>query len=152
MKLDSRLSSVLHVLLHMAEKDRPATSAILSRYLGTNPVVVRRTMACLREAGLVRSGRGKGGGWTLARPLAAITLRDIYEALGAPALFAFGNRNDRPDCLVEQAVNARIQGAMEDAQTLLLARFEAVTLADLQADFRMRLPAHLQETSAHGRA
>jgi len=136
----------------MAEKETPATSEILSRYLGTNPVVVRRTMASLREAGLVRSERGRGGGWTLARPLSAITLRQIYEALGAPALFAFGNRNDRPDCLVEQAVNARIEGAMEEAEALLLARFEAVTLADLQADFRARLPVHLQEAHVHGRA
>lgn len=142
MKLDSRLSSILHVLLHIAAKDAPVPSELLSRYLGTNPVVVRRTMGGLRDAGLVRSGRGKGGGWTLGRPLSDITLRDVYVALGEPSLFAFGNRNETPDCLVEQAVNARVDEAMRDAERLLLDRFATITLADLDADFRKRLARH----------
>jgi len=149
MNLDSRLSSILHVLLHMAEKDAPATSEVLSHHLGTNPVVVRRTMASLREAGLVRSGRGKGGGWSLSRPLAAITLRDVYDALGAPPLFAFGNRTENPQCLVEQAVNAQIAGAMTEAEARLLARLSAVTLADLDRDFRARLADHPDRSHSH---
>src|SRR4028118_1044270 len=52
MKRDSRLSSVLHVLLHMAEHDGLMTSEVLARCLGTNPVVVRRTMGLPREAGV----------------------------------------------------------------------------------------------------
>ncbi|MGX1099768.1 Rrf2 family transcriptional regulator [Amorphus sp. MBR-141] len=149
MKLDSRLSSVLHVLLHMAEKDTPATSEVLSRHLGTNPVVVRRTMANLREAGLVASGRGRGGGWSLSRPLAEISLKDVYDALGAPPLFAFGNRTEAPQCLVEQAVNAQIAGAMSEAEARLLARLSAVTLADLDRDFRARLEAHPEWKTHH---
>jgi len=149
MKLDSRLSSVLHLLLHMAGKDQPVPSEVLARYLGTNPVVVRRTMGNLRDAGLVGSDRGKGGGWRLARPLAAITLKDVYDALGAPALFAFGNRNDRPDCLVEQAVNARVAGAMEEAEALLLARFAAISLEDLNRDFAERFARHPDRSHFH---
>lgn len=149
MKLDSRLSSVLHLLLHMAEKREPATSEVLSRHLGTNPVVVRRTMASLRRAGLVASGRGPGGGWTLARPLAEITLKDIYAALGAPTVFAFGNRNAEPTCLIEQAVNAQISAVTREAEALLLARFAAITLADLDRDFRARLHARLSKGHAH---
>lgn len=149
MKLDSRLSSVLHVLLHMAGKNQPATSEVLARYLGTNPVVVRRTMGSLREAGLVSSGRGKGGGWTLDRPLSAITLHDVYAALGAPPLFAFGNRSDNPQCLVEQAVNARIGAAMDEAERLLLTRFAAITLADLDRDFATRLARHPDRSQFH---
>src|SRR5690606_38858328 len=42
MKRDSRLSSVLHALLHMAAHDAPMTSEVLARCMGTNPVVVRR--------------------------------------------------------------------------------------------------------------
>ena len=108
---DSRLSGVLHVLLHMAEHDGPVTSAALAVAMRTNPVVVRRTMAGLRAQGYVASTKGHGGGWTLARDLAAITLGDVYEALGRPALFAIGNRREAPDCLVEQAVNAALPGS-----------------------------------------
>ncbi|SFH93376.1 Rrf2 family protein [Bosea sp. OK403] len=141
MKRDSRLSGVLHVLLHMAEHDGLVTSEVLARAMGTNPVVVRRVMAGLREQGYVRSEKGHGGGWTLARDLAEITLRDIYDALGRPTLLAMGNRTEAPGCLVEQAVNAALDTAFREAEALLLSRLGGVTLAALSADFHARLTA-----------
>ena len=49
MKRDSRLSNVLHALLHMAEMEGPATSEAMAQAMQTNPVVVRRLMAGLEE-------------------------------------------------------------------------------------------------------
>ncbi|MCC2976668.1 Rrf2 family transcriptional regulator [Sphingomonas sp. PL-96] len=141
MKRDSRLSGVLHVLLHMAEVEGPATSETMAKAMQTNPVVIRRIMGGLRDAGFVRSEKGHGGGWTIARDLASITLRDVYAALGSPELFAMGNRTEAPGCLVEQAVNAALDGAFQDAEALLLDRFGAVTLAALSAHFRARMVA-----------
>lgn len=138
MKHDSRLSSVLHALLHMADHPGPMTSEVLAQCLGTNPVVVRRTMGLLREAGLVGSDRGHAGGWRIAADLNRVTLRQLHEALGEPAVFAIGNRHERPECLVEQTVNAALDGAFAEAEALLLARFEQVTLADLAAGFARR--------------
>lgn len=152
MNRDSRLSGVLHVLLHMAEHDGPVTSEVLARAMGTNPVVVRRTMAGLKAQGYVRSEKGHGGGWRLARDLGTITLGDVYAALGRPSLFAIGNRNDAPGCLVEQAVNAALDGALAEAESVLLSSFGTVTLAALSADFHQRsaLRAPHPEGSSHG--
>src|SRR5690606_29438879 len=108
MKRDSRLSSVLHALLPMAEQDGPVTSETLALCLGTNPVVVRRTMGYLRQAGIVTSERGHAGGWRIHADLGSVTLRQLHEALGEPATFAIGNRNETPECLVEQTVNAAL--------------------------------------------
>lgn len=139
MRRDSRLSGVLHVLLHMAEQPGPSTSEALARAMSTNPVVIRRIMAGLREQGYVRSEKGHGGGWTIACDLSAITLHDIYKALREPELLAMGNRTEAPGCLVEQAVNAALGEAFEEAEALLLRRFADVTLAALSADFHRRL-------------
>ena len=141
MKRDSRLSGVLHVLLHMAEHEGPLTSEALAKAMCTNPVVVRRIMAGLKEQGYVRSEKGHGGGWTLACDLAKVTLRDVYDALGCPSLLAMGNRTQSPGCLVEQAVNAALGRAFHDAEALLLARLGEVTLATLHADVHGRLLA-----------
>jgi DNA-binding IscR family transcriptional regulator len=152
MRRDSRLSGVLHVLLHMDEQDGPATSEALAKAMDTNPVVIRRILAGLRERGIVRSEKGHGGGWTLNRDLAAISLRDIYDALGHPTLLAIGNRTEAPGCLVEQAVNAALGKAFGDAETLLLSRLGDVTLAMLSADFHARLTARsgsARKRSAH---
>jgi DNA-binding IscR family transcriptional regulator len=141
MKRDSRLSGVLHCLLHMAELDRPATSEWLAQAMMTNPVVVRRLMAGLRDAGFVASAKGHGGGWVLSCSLEHITLRDVHEAVGAPALLAVGHREESPGCLVEQAVNAALGQAYRDAEAVLLARLGGVTLAALSRDFHRRLAA-----------
>jgi DNA-binding IscR family transcriptional regulator len=142
MKRDSRLSSVLHALLHMAAHGRPMTSDALAQCMRTNPVVVRRTMAGLRDAGFVRSEKGHSGGWSIACDLDVVTLRDIHMALGEPAVFAIGNRNETPQCLVEQSVNAVLDGAFAEAEDLLMRRFGAVSLAVLAADFKRRFAGH----------
>jgi DNA-binding IscR family transcriptional regulator len=139
MRRDSRLSGVLHVLLHMAQKDGPVTSEVLAKAMDTNPVVLRRTMAGLRDQGYVQSEKGHGGGWTLACDLAKVTLRDIYTALGSPSLLAIGNRTEAPGCLVEEAVNAALNKSFEDAESLLLSSLGEVTLARLSEDVRRRL-------------
>ena len=139
MKRDSKLSGVLHVLLHMAELNAPITSEALAAAMQTHPVVVRRLMAGLRQAGFVSSAKGHGGGWVLSCSLSSVTLGDIHNAVGAPALLAMGNRTESPGCIVEQAVNAALDGACQEAEALLLRRLNGITLADLSKDFHRRM-------------
>ncbi len=142
MKRDSRLSTVLHGLLHLADRGGSMTSDELSRCMGTNPVVVRRIMGGLREAGLVTSTRGPSGGWSIARDLDTVTLRQLHEALGEPTVFAIGNRSENPGCLVEQSVNAALDDAFAEAEALLMDRFGKVTLGQLSRDFTRRHAAY----------
>lgn len=132
---------MLHVLLHMAQHEEPLTSEQMAKAMGTNPVVVRRVMAGLRERGYVRSEKGHGGGWTLTCDLSKVTLRDIYTALGSPSLLAIGNRTESPGCLVEEAVNAALDQSFRDAEARLLARLGEVTLAALSEDVQRRSAA-----------
>ena len=77
MRQDSRLSRVLHALLHLEQMQEPATSELIAGMLGTNAAVVRRTMGGLRAAGIVTSTKGHRGGWSLARSLGDISIMDI---------------------------------------------------------------------------
>ncbi|HEY0604777.1 MAG TPA: Rrf2 family transcriptional regulator [Herpetosiphonaceae bacterium] len=142
MKRDSRLSGVLHVLMHLAGAEKPLTSEDLAKAMHTNPVVVRRTMAGLREAGFVRSEKGHGGGWSLACDLATMTLYDVYAAIGAPTPLALGNRTESPGCLVEQVVNEALDDAFKEAEAMLLARLRTVSLATLAVQFQSRMALH----------
>ena len=132
------MSGVLHVLLHMAEYGEPLTSEMLAKPMGTNPVVIRRILAGLRDQGFVQSGKGHGGGWILACDLSKVTLRDVHVALGSPSVLAIGNRTEKPACLIEKAVNAAVGKALEDAEERLLTRFGEVTLEMLRADVHKR--------------
>lgn len=135
MRRDSKLSSILHLLLHMAHSRQPLTSEQLAAFLQTNPVLVRRTLAGLRERGYVGSEKGHGGGWVISVDLAKLTLHDIYLSVGSPGVFAMGNRDEHPACLVEKVVNQSLTSAFDAAEALLISRFAEVTLADLSARF-----------------
>ena len=138
MRTDTRQSRMLHELIHMDRHQQSATSDTLAQMLGTNPVVVRRTMALLKEQGYVTSEKGHRGGWTLSKPLSEMTLLDIHQALGSTSIFAIGLSTDHPQCLVEQAVNGALTDAFDEAQALLLKRLGAITLAQLAEDFDAR--------------
>ena len=109
MSQNSQFSDVLHVLLHLMDAEGPMTSAKIGAMLGTNPVVVRRIMSGLRDAGLVSSEKGHGGGWQVSCQPQTTTLADIFAALGSPSIFSIGNRSQNPQCLVELCVQESSQ-------------------------------------------
>ncbi len=53
----------------------------------------------LKRAGLVKAGRGKNGGYSLAKTPSKITMKEVIEALENPIAVM--------DCLLEPAVRAR---------------------------------------------
>jgi len=144
MKSADPLSDALHVMAHLVGQPGPRTSAQLASCLPTHPVVIRRLLAQLQAAGLVHSSRGHGGGSQLARPAAAITLHEIYRAVGAPPLVLPGRRDSGGGCPIQQLVNDALQEGARQAQQLLEHRLQTRTLDQLGAAFAHHL-AH-----AHG--
>ena len=80
--MNSRVTIALHIVGFLASRDgEPLTSERLARTYGTSPVVLRRVLAQLQHAGLVRTQRGKGGGAVLARDAEDISLKEVFEAV-----------------------------------------------------------------------
>lgn len=138
MRNDGRLSRMLHVLIHMARHDGPMTSEAIARMLGTNPVLIRRTMAGLRNAGYVRSEKGHGGGWAIAADLETVTLLDVHRAVGGLRLFAIGIERPEPGCQVATVVNEAVSDALQEAERLLVERLASISLAVLVRTFDER--------------
>ncbi len=69
-------------LARMGEKGNPVSIKTLAEAEGLSPVFLEQIFFGLRRAELVRSVRGPGGGFALAKPVASITLRQIMEAAG----------------------------------------------------------------------
>lgn len=80
--ISSRVAVAVHVLAYMAWKRSEAvTSECIAASVNTNPVVVRRIVGALRNAGMVTVQPGVGGGATLAREPEEISLLDVYRAV-----------------------------------------------------------------------
>jgi DNA-binding IscR family transcriptional regulator len=133
----------------MSEMGEAVTSETLGPMMKMNPVVLRRTLAGLRDAGIVHSVKGHGGGWSLARTLEAVTLGEVYEALGPTMLFGIGHRDPRAACPIEQAVNRTVGGALGEAEALLMARLRSITVADIVAGARRKAPHRSRKANAH---
>lgn len=129
---------MLHVLLHMARHDGPMTSDDIARMLGTNAVVVRRTMAGLRDAGYVSSEKGHGGGWVIQADLETVSLLDVHRAVGGLRLFTIGHEHSNANCAVERVVNEALKSALSEAEALLVGRLGTVSLAELAKRFDAR--------------
>jgi DNA-binding IscR family transcriptional regulator len=122
---------MLHVLLHMDRQEGPLTSETIAGMLATNPGVIRRTMAGLREAGYVASEKGHGGGWSLLKPLEALSLWGVYEALGEPQLFAIGPSPDADNCPLESAADDALEAGLSIARNAFAIYLKHVTLRKL---------------------
>lgn len=132
MKRNSRLSLALHALGHMAyDAEHAQTSAEIAAHAGTNPVVVRRVLGKLREAGLLTSERGHSGGWRLARAPHSITLADVYIALDERLISASAD-TDQHQCSLEHALHDRVSQIMQDVERSLLERLANTTIADVR--------------------
>ncbi len=112
------------------EPSRVRTSADIAEHAGTNPVVVRRVLGKLRDAGLLSSEKGHAGGWRLARAPNDITLADVYLALNE-SLVATAEASDTPECSVEHALHQRVADVLEDVEKTLIHRLSETSILEI---------------------
>lgn len=113
----------------------PVQVRVISERQGIPARYLEQILGRLRRAGIVSSKRGPGGGYTLARPPGAVTLREVVEAVEGPLDDSLrmedeasgDGRSHRPD-FVWSDLAARIGGAL--AQTTL----ETLCLEAARAD------------------
>lgn len=135
---NSRFTVAIHILTllaHEAGKD-PLTSEYIAGSVNTNPVVIRRLLGLLREAKLVRSQGGPGGGWELTVSSRSITLRDVFRAVNTDDLFPLHASVPNPRCPVGSTIQAALGGHYEDARMALERELERTTIADLVSDVK----------------
>lgn len=135
MKRSSRLSIALHALVHLhLQGERELSSEALASCLMTNAVVVRRILGELRDAGLVRARKGPNGGWSLAKPPEAMTLLDIYTAMGERLLIRTESDPGDMSCGIVRSVDRVMHEFLDDAEALLAARLGRLRLSDLASE------------------
>ncbi|MDX1873269.1 Rrf2 family transcriptional regulator [Mycolicibacterium sp. 120266] len=136
MSANSRMSLAVHVLTWLAFDRRGTdkeigTSPRIASSVNTNPVVIRRCLGELREAGLVSASRGRAGGWVLTRDAAQITLLDVYRATGGGEIFAIPAAPPNAECYVGYGIQPVLTRVYDDAAAALCERLRATTIADV---------------------
>ena len=132
---NTHFSLAVHVLSALAyDEGRVIGSEDLARTVGTNPSFLRGLIGGLRDAGLVETRLGKGGGALLARAAGKISLHDVYRATESKPALTTHRCDSGSKCPVARKMdgilthlNQRLEGALE-------SELRQTTLKDLVSE------------------
>jgi Rrf2 family protein len=133
--VNCRFTVAIHVLcLLAAQHPQPLTSEFIAGSVNTNPVVIRRILAVLRKAGLVRSQPGVTGGWELLVKPETITLGKVYQLIRPGTVFAMHSRQPNPRCPVGRCIQRGLGSHYQRAQQAMEAELARSSIAAVLQD------------------
>ncbi len=137
MQISSRFTIAVHMLICMEtfKSERKVTSEFLASSVNVNAVVIRRLLQQLKAAGIVNVVRGSGGA-EIAKPLADITLLDIYNAVECVddgSLFHF---HEKPNvlCPVGRNIHTIMDTRLDKIQNAMETEMKSVTIAEVMSE------------------
>lgn len=133
MNTNQRFAVSLHILTLLASSNEPLTSEAIAASVDTNPVVIRRTMANLRENGLVKSKSGAKGGWRLLKKPKQLGLCEVYRSLEPEEVFAMHSHPNKK-CRVGGHIKDTLSEIFSSAQTEMENALGQYTIADILED------------------
>ena len=127
-----RFAVAVHVLVVLAYKaGEPVTSGLLAASVNTNPVVIRRLLLALQQAGLVATRKGAGCGSRLRRTPERISLDQVYRAVESDEPFARHTRKPNQGCPVGHCIQAALEEIFASAEAALERDLAKTSLADV---------------------
>ena len=122
MQISSRFTVALHIFtcVDVFKDEYKVTSDFLAGSIGTNPVIIRKLLTQLKNAGLITVARGTGG-IDLTRDLSEITFYDVYQAIEPVEdgdLFRF-HEAPNPQCPVGRNIHMLLDDKLRDIQNAM---------------------------------
>ena len=137
MQISSRFTIAIHMMTCMEtfKEEHKITSDFLAASINVNPVIIRRILSQLKDAGLIEVKRGTGGA-AVRKPLDEITFLNIYravECIEENTLFHF-HENPNPNCPVGKNIHNILDDKLHRVQAAMERELESITLADVMED------------------
>ena len=135
MQISSRFTIALHIFtcVETFKNDYKITSDFLAGSINTNPVIIRKILTQLKNAGLITVARGTGG-ISPTRPLKEISFYDVYQAIEPVEngdLFNFHSSPNR-QCPVGKNIHALLDDKLKTIQLAMENEMKKYTLDDLR--------------------
>lgn len=137
MRISSRFTIAIHVLtcINTFAEQYKITSDFLASSVNVNPVIIRRLLSQLKEAGIITVARGSGGA-SITKSLDEITLLDIYNAVECVddgGLFHF-HENPNHKCPVGRNIHNILDARLLQIQNAMENEMKKITLSDVIRD------------------
>ena len=144
MQISSRFTIAIHIFscINTFSEEHKITSDFLASSIQVNPVIIRKLLGQLKDAGLITVQRGSGGA-SLAKPAEEITMLDVFnavESLENGKLFHF-HENPNPACPVGRSIHPVLDGRLDQIQAAMEQQMQSITIADIFADTKNYISA-----------
>ena len=139
MQISSRFTIAIHMMTCMEtfKEDYKITSDFLASSINVNPVIIRRILSQLKDAGLIEVKRGTGGA-AVIKPLEEITFLEVnraVECIEEKTLFHF-NENPDPNCPVGRNIHNILDEKLLRVQEAMERELQSITMADVMEDMK----------------
>jgi Rrf2 family protein len=132
MSTNSRFAVAVHVMSLMAwSGEEPLKSEQVAESVNTNPVVIRRMLLDLAQAGLVVSQTGSLGGSRLATDPAKTNLLDVYQALECGGVFSLHRQPPSRDCPVGVNIETVLGEVLQEVDSAVEQVLKNITIDDV---------------------
>lgn len=137
MQISSRFTIAIHIFacIETFKNQYKITSDFLASSVNVNPVIIRKILSQLRNAGLVNIARGSGGA-SIAKPIEEITFFDIYnavECVNKGELFHF-HENPCQECPVGKNIHNALDDKLIQIQTAMENEMKKINLSQVVKD------------------
>lgn len=130
--------ALVSLALH-AEHEGPTSVRDIAERTGLPQPYLEQILLALKGAGIVRSKRGVGGGYVLARPPAEITLADVVSAVDGPIVAGdFGEPHQDGAC--DHEGQCVLLAVWAEVGEHMRRHLQALTVADVAAMARGERP------------
>lgn len=117
---NTRFATAIHIMTLLAKSPQEwLTSEWVAGSINVNPVIIRKELSVLREAGLIASRQGKDGGSQLAKNAEQISISEIYRAVKNSEVLGKKNQNPNPVCSVGKEINTHLNTLFEETDQLV---------------------------------
>ena len=142
MQISSRFTLAIHILtcIETFKDDYKVTSDFIAGSTNVNPVIIRKILVQLKNAGLIEVARGTGG-TKITKPLSDITFLDVYKAVECVEENQLFHFHERPNekCPVGKNIHNVLDDKLQRVQLAMEKELQSITLADVENDLKKYL-------------
>lgn len=138
-----RFATIIHILVlaHQSKANSSncgthhvITSDYIAGSININPVVVRREIKVLKDAGILDSKKGKEGGCYLIKPASSINFGELYQLVNQDHSFGKLNQTN-PNCPIGKQMNSALHHLFGAVDEKIYKELSQTNLEDFSNQF-----------------
>lgn len=134
---NTRFATAIHIMTILAKNPEEwLSSEWIAGSINVNPVMVRKEIGNLKNAGFIDSKKGKDGGSTIIISPKNIKISEIYHSVKNSEILGKKNQNPNPKCPVGKDINQNLDFLFQETDDLIIEFLNKKTLEDFTKNFR----------------